>query len=227
MPTDNWTTGYATTSASTWQAWTSITSSATTSITASPWVHWASNYTASTTATYANTIAATNTTWSLWSSGVQTYRPAYVSPPPPETEEQRAARRERAAAYEAREQIRKAARRVAISKADALLESLLDDMQRAQLAQDSAFLLRSQSGKIYRLRKGRSGNVDEIDAEGRVVAVYCAHPALDVPDGDTVVAQKLMLEADEAAFLKIANRHTTYGRPPVNREALEALLHAP
>jgi hypothetical protein len=36
---------------------------------------------------------------------------------------------------------------------------------------------------------------------------FCAHPETDLPDADTMLAQKLMLEADEAGFLAIANLH--------------------
>lgn len=38
-------------------------------------------------------------------------------------------------------------------------------------------------------------------------ALNCAHPGELVPDADTMLAQKLMLEADEPAFLRVANRH--------------------
>jgi hypothetical protein len=41
---------------------------------------------------------------------------------------------------------------------------------------------------------------------GKPVAKYCAHPEIWTPDGDTMIAQLLMLKTDEARFLQIANR---------------------
>ena len=39
----------------------------------------------------------------------------------------------------------------------------------------------------------------------------CCHPELAVPDGDTMLAQKLTIEAAEPTFLALANVH------PANR----------
>jgi hypothetical protein len=50
------------------------------------------------------------------------------------------------------------------------------------------------------------------------------HPRLDVPDGDTMAAQKLMLECDdEMELVRLANRQTTWGRVEVPREVLERM----
>jgi hypothetical protein len=217
---------YVSTTAATWISWTS-NSATTTTISAANYNAWQAWTAVPTyTLTYSSTTSAT---WSSWNGNTyQLNQPAYVAPV--ETEEQRAARviGETASREQwAREnEIRKEVRRVAISKADQLLESVLNSVQREQLRKDNAFLVRSQSGAVYRIRKGRSGNVDLIDPKsGEVLSVLCAHPSMDVPDGDTVVAQKLMLECDEQDFLRLANKSSARG-PRVSLDAVNRLLEA-
>lgn len=78
--------------------------------------------------------------------------------------------------------------------------------QKQTLDKDRCFYLTSSSGKRYRIDRGRSQNVRLVEeTTGKVVRTYCAHPVEAVPDPDTMLAQKLMLETDEAAFLRIAN----------------------
>jgi hypothetical protein len=167
-------------------------------------------------------------TWNSW----LVKGPVYAKPLalPVETDDERAARvqaaYERNQAWERERKIAAEQRRVAIGKADKLLESVLSHVQREQLRKDEAFLVRGQSGKVYRVRKGRGINVDEIALEtGDVVRTLCAYPGINVPDGDTMAAQKLMLEADEADFLAIAIKHQARG-PKVERAALDALLES-
>lgn len=203
--------------AGTWGAWNGT---ATTSATGDPWQSWAANTISYTTPA---TIAGT---WQTWVVNAQ-YVP-YVAPV--ETKEQRAARvladHERNQKWERERKVAAEARRVAIGKADKLLESVLSHVQREQLRRDEAFLVRGQSGALYRVRKGRGINVDEIALEtGDVVRTLCAYPGINVPDGDTMAAQKLMLEADEADFLRIAIKHSARG-PKVSRAAIDALLTA-
>lgn len=134
-----------------------------------------------------------------------------------ETAAEKAARAARqrleAVEYERRTAVRTEVRRVAILKADRLLESILTSVQRDQLRKTGSFVVRGQSGQLYRIREGRSANVDVVDAAGRVTERLCAHPILDVPDGDTMAAQKLMLECDEGAFLRMAIKHGAVGQP--------------
>lgn len=90
-----------------------------------------------------------------------------------------------------------------------LLESLLRPDQAATLKDRNYFDLeitsRDGSRKRYRIHKGRSGNVELLGPDGVPIRKYCVHPHLYVPDEDTMVAQKLMLETDEERFLKTAN----------------------
>lgn len=111
----------------------------------------------------------------------------------PETDEEMAARAAITAAAEAAE-----------SRADQLLTSLLTPSQAQEYRDQKRFELQI-NGKTYRINKGRAGNVQLIEG-GKPVAQYCAHPDIWVPNGDNMVAQMLMLQTDEAMFLKTANR---------------------
>ena len=63
------------------------------------------------------------------------------------------------------------------------------------------------TGQTYRINHGRIANIDVLDAAGKVMRRLCAHPALDVPDCDTMLAQALHLQsaANEEQFVSIAN----------------------
>ena len=89
--------------------------------------------------------------------------------------------------------------------AERLLREHLDAEQVAQLERDRAFVVSVSSGRRYKIKRGRQGNVVEIDARGRSLRKFCIHADLYVPDPDTMLAQKLLLETDEAAFHRIAN----------------------
>lgn len=102
----------------------------------------------------------------------------------------------------------KAATPEAQQKAEAILVESLDAQQRDEFTKDRCFTVESaKSKRRYRIKKGRVANIEELDAGGRVVARFCVHPAKYVPDYDTMLAQKLHLEHDDEALLKIANRH--------------------
>ena len=97
-------------------------------------------------------------------------------------------------------------RRQADVRADDLLLSLLTPAERETMEKMAALVVRSQTGRTFQLRRGRIANVDEMDADGNVIARFCIHPRESVPYGDSLLAQKLMLETNEAEFLRIANR---------------------
>jgi hypothetical protein len=99
----------------------------------------------------------------------------------------------------------------AVGRARALLDSVLSAAQRKTLQElkffDLEVLARDGAKKVYRIRQGRSGNVDLLGPDGKPIRRYCAHPSLYVPDEDTMLAQKLMLETAEEQFLATANCH--------------------
>lgn len=90
------------------------------------------------------------------------------------------------------------------NKALALLKSLLTDAERIELEQHSRITVTAQSGEVYRLAMGRSGNILRIKHNGPVEKL-CVHPIMDVPYADVLIAQKLLLENDEKEFRRLAN----------------------
>lgn len=157
--------------------------------------------------------SSSDSVWQIWTSadstvGGTTYQRSYdYYPPEPETEEERQAREERERQRMERLEAARREREEAQRKAQELLKEILDEEQRAQFEETEWFFVISQSGKRYRIRKGWTGNVDELNEEGLIVARYCIHPQMtSIPTEDSLVVQKLMLEADESRFLEIANR---------------------
>jgi hypothetical protein len=49
-------------------------------------------------------------------------------------------------------------------------------------------------------------NIEELGKNGAQVAVWCFGPAGHLPLGDVMLTQKLALETDEQAALRVANR---------------------
>lgn len=98
-------------------------------------------------------------------------------------------------------------RQAAQRKAAALLRRQLTREQRQQFEETQAFEVTTPSGRRYRIRRGRSANIDVLGPNGEVTHRLCIHPGEMVPDEDTMVAQKLMLETAEADVLRIANSH--------------------
>lgn len=161
-----------------------------------------------------SSTGATNT-WQLWcndttlpttSANVTVFNPPLWQPRQRSPEEiqrdlQEAERRRRqAAAYEV--ELEKA--RI---EAHCLLDSILDDMQKKCLKEKDWFLVIGRSGKIYRLRRGRIGNIDMIAPDGNVIGRFCIHPGQHLPNADDLVAQKLHLETDDDGLIRRANRH--------------------
>jgi len=96
------------------------------------------------------------------------------------------------------------------ARAERLLRSHLSPDQVRDLDQHNWFEVHV-ADRVYRLLRGRMGNV-RLMCDGKAVAQFCIHPKTDVPDADTMLAQKLMLESDEESFLRIANRSELMGR---------------
>ena len=75
------------------------------------------------------------------------------------------------------------------------------------LEEDVRFFVTAPSGNVYMIEMGRYGNVYLVK-DGEKTKCLCAHPSGRVPNEDTILAQKLHLEAGmEDPFLKIANEH--------------------
>lgn len=208
---------YHTTTSSTGETWirwcSSTTSTSATISTSETWSTWCD---ASTTASTCSTV------WMYWNEESGQYTQA-AQPPPArvENEEQRAERlrqaEERAARWkaEAEESAKRAEeerqrREAAEARAEKLLLEHLSDEQRADYRKHRHFVVHGRRAR-YRIRYGRAANIDVVNRDGRISHRYCAHPYECVPNPDTMLAQKLMLESDEDAFARIANRHSDYG----------------
>jgi hypothetical protein len=86
-----------------------------------------------------------------------------------------------------------------------LLVQHLTPAQRAEFERTCAFKVRAKSGQLYRITYATTANIEVLEQPGMVVRRLCAGP-LGVPIPDVMLAQKLMLEGDEPAFLRIAAR---------------------
>lgn len=155
---------------------------------------------------------ATDTTWSIWTNDTTNTTTnnendvwyvwasdgtgPTISDPPALSAEQIEASRQ---AVDERHQKREEAK----ERAQRLLVACLSEKQREEYERDRAFHVYA-GNRRYRIRTGRAGNVDLIE-EDRVRVIYCGHPIEDVPDEDTMLAQKLLIETDEEAFLEMAN----------------------
>lgn len=182
------------------------------------WLRWNQEYTTGASATLGAEVTLANATGSAttvsidpWPAWNHTYaRDRQVS-----DEEFRARQRELEAAERQRlAQYREeqAERQRATDRAALLLRESLSPEQRAELADKQYFTLRkiSQDGeeRIYRIHKGRSHNIERVDASGRRLQRYCMHPIINCPDEDTMLTQKLWLQDEqlEEELLRRANR---------------------
>jgi hypothetical protein len=101
---------------------------------------------------------------------------------------------------------REAKTRAATLRAESLLFTILTPTQVKQYTDDDYFEV-PVGERLYRLRKGRSMNVELMEA-GKAKIKFCAHPsdAHDVPVPDVMLSQMLMLQSNEQEFLRIANQ---------------------
>jgi hypothetical protein len=91
-------------------------------------------------------------------------------------------------------------------RAQELLRSWLSPDQREQYVARACFeVVGSDTGKRYRICKGRVFNIQELDALGVQVCAWC-FTADGVATGDVNLAQKIALETFESKVLAIANR---------------------
>jgi hypothetical protein len=88
-----------------------------------------------------------------------------------------------------------------------LLKENLTPVQLHQYSRYGYFeVVGGKTGKRYRIRHGRSMNIDQLDKNGRRVCGWCFFPEGNLVTGDVMLAQKVALELFEADALKIANK---------------------
>jgi hypothetical protein len=90
-------------------------------------------------------------------------------------------------------------------RARKLLLATLTEKQREQFEKEHAFEL-MVNDRLYRVSPGK--RVERLDPKTKKVqSMFCIHPEMNytLPAEDTALSQKLLLEADEVAFLRLAN----------------------
>jgi hypothetical protein len=98
-----------------------------------------------------------------------------------------------------------------------LLRSWLSPEQLAQYDTLGHFtVVGSDTGKRYRISRGRVFNIQELNAGGSKHCTWCFAPE-DVATGDVNLAQKIALEKFETKALRIANRSSLSARQSVQR----------
>jgi hypothetical protein len=145
----------------------------------------------------------------------------YATPtitPPEATQEERdawAAEQERL-----REQCRRQdqERVTAREHAEALLLSVLDEVQAASYRQTQGFEVVGSHGGRYRINWGTAGNVYALAPDGDFVGALCCHPCGGLPVPDVMLAQALHLMSDEPDFVRTANVHRGH-RPAIGAVA--------
>jgi hypothetical protein len=86
-----------------------------------------------------------------------------------------------------------------------LLREWLSPAQLSQYEKDKAFeTVGSKTGKRYRIKQGHQQNVFELDETGQPIRGLCFVPQGFLASGDVMLAQKIALETDEEAAMKVA-----------------------
>jgi hypothetical protein len=97
-------------------------------------------------------------------------------------------------------------RRLADVQAETMLRELLPDQEYQSLARHKFLEVVSPSdpARTYRIPRG-SGQV-KVFQDGVPVMLLCVQPTVPMPNADLVLMHKVLIEADEAAYLAVANR---------------------
>jgi hypothetical protein len=103
-------------------------------------------------------------------------------------------------------------REKAKARAKELLVAHLTPNQRREYEQHGCFHVVTRKKHRYLIKQGRISNVIRLNKRGKPIRAFCIHPKIFVPDADTMLAQKLMLETDEEEFLRIANHRKVHTR---------------
>jgi hypothetical protein len=97
-------------------------------------------------------------------------------------------------------------RRPAERRGVALLRSWLTPEQVEQWDTRGDFeVVGCDTGRRYRITRGSTMNVHELDATGRSIAQWCFAPEGKLVTGDALLAQKIALETIEQRVLALAN----------------------
>ena len=88
-----------------------------------------------------------------------------------------------------------------------LLKEKLSCEQLKQYERNAFFeVIGGKTGRRYRIRYGRSMNIDQLDKNGRRICGWCFFPRGNLVAGDVMLSQKVALELFEPEALKVANK---------------------
>jgi hypothetical protein len=91
------------------------------------------------------------------------------------------------------------------TRAEQLLREWLTPSQASQYESCRFFdVVGCDTGKRYRIYRGRAMNIGELDAKGDIALQWCALPEGALAVGDIMLAQKIALEEFETEVLAIA-----------------------
>jgi len=98
-------------------------------------------------------------------------------------------------------------RRATRRRAEAMLQRLLTEGERAQLQRDGFLEVPSRgvAGRRYRVPRRGGAPVAVLEPDGRVLYL-CLQPVAPVPEQEVVLLHKLMLEGAEDEYWRRANR---------------------
>jgi hypothetical protein len=175
------------------------------------WISWNRDYT---TNGWYTPVTSNVQVWSSWNNSyVRSAAPVFhigtgAQMTPEEREAARVARAAQEAQWAAERKVQDEERAAAKARAQKLLLSVLNEDQKRDWVAHGHFYLH-KGDKKYRIKRGRSGNVELVDSRNEPLERYCAHPVESVPDEDTALAQMMMLLYDEEKFIALANVHFT------------------
>jgi hypothetical protein len=142
-------------------------------------------------------------------------------------EAERTAYEERQAQNRAQREEDRRNRTEAAEKAEKLLMTCLTAEQQMQWRTRKCFYVTTRSGRRYRFDSNTyQGNVKLVEqrmgGDDLVLSSFCIHLPHHIPLCDHLLAQKLMLEADEPTFMRIANEALRDGAERVSDLILAA-----
>lgn len=192
-----------------------------------PWLSHTTDYTTTIWPYWAEQTTSNLTTgaWFIWSStGTQFHNNEIYQTPidqpilrsPQDIAEMQARQAELDRAYAQqyaiqaeRDRVAEKARRAVMHRAEELLVSHLNPAQLAEYKKDKRFMVHGRSGARYLIECDRyAGNIIQINKPligSEVRRRLCCHARSDIPLGDQILTQKLLLEHHEDEFVRTAN----------------------
>lgn len=209
----SWNEDYTATTAAITAPTLTLTGSGGTVSNARIWVAWNEGGHGGTAAVTQSITSSSADTWVTWNQAHlanTVVRKVQMS-----DEEYQAALRQQEEASRLRQEryrVEQVEREAANARAAIILEENLTAEQRAELAAKQYFTLKSLrpngEERIYRIHRGRSHNIERVDAAGNRMQRYCMHPIVNCPVEDTMLTQKFWLQTPELEdeLLRRANR---------------------